>query len=135
MQLPYISTRMPWDPTLGLIGLTFGPPLLYFGCSWALSAFCATATGGLLPGVVPAPADQVEALIGSVTSYTFFAGAVVWAISTPLIILSILFGANERRAVRNRELVEVNAVASSIFPLMVAVPEAIQCIFMGGAVI
>ena len=94
MHLPYISTRHPWDPTLGFIGLIFGPPLLYFGCSWALSSFCTAATGGLLPGVVPIGADQYASLLRTLTSYIFFAGVVVWAISVPLTIFLTLFGAN-----------------------------------------
>lgn len=134
MQLPFVSARDPWDPTLGFIGLILGPPVIYFACSWALSNFC-TAAGGLLPGGVPVSAGPYEALLRILTSYIFFAGAIVWAICTPLTILLTLFGANERRAVRIRGLIELNAIGACLMPLIVAVPEAIDCISKGGGAI
>lgn len=135
MQLPFVSARDPWDPTLGFIGLILGPPVVYFGCSWALSNFCTAAAGGLLPGVVPVSGDPYEALLRTLASYIFFAGAIVWAICTPLTILLTLFGANERRAVRIRELIELNAIGACLMPLIVAVPEAIDFISTGGGAI
>lgn len=135
MQLPFVSTRDPWDPTLGFIGLILGPPVVYFACSWALSSFCTAAAGTLLPGVVPIGADQYASLLSTLTSYIFFAGVVVWAISVPLTIFLTLFGANERRTVRIRELIELSAISACLMPLIVAVPEAIACISKGGGAI
>lgn len=135
MHFPYVSTRAPWDPTLGLLGLIFGPPVIYFACSWALSAGCGPAASGLLPSVVSSPADEHTQLLLTATRYIFFMVAASWAICTPMFIVVSLFSGNETRAVRDREQTEMFAVVFSIYPLLGALPEAIECISKGGGAI
>lgn len=135
MHIPYISTRAPWDPTLGLVGLIFGPPVVYFACSWALSAGCAPAASGLLPGVVSAPADEHTQLLLTATGYIFSLGLALWVLTMSMLLVISLFSANERRAVHVREWTEMFAVAFSIYPLVVALVEATACITKGGGAI
>ena len=138
MHLPYISTRDPWDCTLGFIGLILGPPVIYLGLSWIVGGLCPTVPQSLLPVVPPATEGThpgLESGLLSAINDLFIFLALVWALCTVLNILTAIGTGNQRAHIRFRQGLETSAIAFSLAALALGVTALTQCISTGGGAI
>lgn len=138
MNIPYISTRAPWDCTLGLLGLIVASPVIYLGLSAVVGGFCGVSSGSLLPvltTVTEGTYPQLQSGLLSAINHLFMFLTMIWAVSTVLATFAAISVGNEAARVRCRQGLELNAVASSLAALMFALAGLTECIATWGRAI